>query len=94
MNNTFPNRLISGHGTILWPARSPDLSPNDFFLWGYVKSKVYGHNRANNLDELQVKIREAFQTISPNMLANVRRGFYDCPGFCLAQEGGLFEHLL
>lgn len=94
MNNTFPNRLISGYGTILWPARSPDLSPNDFFLWGYVKSKVYGHNRANNLDELQVKIREAFQTISPNMLANVRRGFYDRLGFCLAQEGGLFEHLL
>ena len=24
-----------------WPPRSPDLSPLDFFLWGYLKSKVY-----------------------------------------------------
>ena len=24
-----------------WPARSPDLTPLDFFLWGYMKSKVY-----------------------------------------------------
>lgn len=31
LNNTFPNHLLSGRGTILWPARSPDLAPNDFF---------------------------------------------------------------
>ena len=23
-----------------WPARSPDLNPLDFFLWGFLKSKV------------------------------------------------------
>lgn len=25
----------------LWPPRSPDLTPLDFFLWGFLKSKVY-----------------------------------------------------
>ncbi|GBO25569.1 hypothetical protein AVEN_131691-1 [Araneus ventricosus] len=24
-----------------WRPRSPDLTPGDFFLWGYVKDKVY-----------------------------------------------------
>ena len=24
-----------------WPPQSPDLSPCDFFLWGYLKSVVY-----------------------------------------------------
>ena len=24
-----------------WPAHSPDLNPCDFFLWGYLKSRVY-----------------------------------------------------
>ena len=30
-----------------WPARSPDLTPCDFFLWGYLKEEVYkqGHNQ-------------------------------------------------
>lgn len=27
--HTFPNRLITGHGSILWLAISPDLSPNE-----------------------------------------------------------------
>jgi hypothetical protein len=25
---------------IKWPPRSPDLTPCDLFLWGYVKEKV------------------------------------------------------
>jgi hypothetical protein len=29
--SVFPGRLISKR---LWPPRSPDLSPPDFFLWG------------------------------------------------------------
>ena len=24
-----------------WPLRSPDMTPCDFFLWGYLKAKVY-----------------------------------------------------
>lgn len=31
LENTFPERIIAGFGTIRWPPRSPDLSPNDFF---------------------------------------------------------------
>ena len=33
LDNVFPNRVISTRGTILWPARSPDLAPNDFYLF-------------------------------------------------------------
>ena len=36
-----PGHLISLRGDISWPARLPDLNPCDFFLWGYLKSKVY-----------------------------------------------------
>ncbi|KAG8309961.1 hypothetical protein J6590_073086 [Homalodisca vitripennis] len=28
-------------GAVEWSAHSPDLSPMDFFLWGYLKDKVY-----------------------------------------------------
>ena len=37
----FPDRLISLRGDLPWSARSPDLAPCDFFLWGYLKSIVY-----------------------------------------------------
>jgi hypothetical protein len=34
VRNLFPNHVISRYGDIIWPARSPDLSACDFFLWG------------------------------------------------------------
>lgn len=37
----FPDRLISRNGDIPWPARSPDLTSPDFFLWDFLKSKVF-----------------------------------------------------
>jgi len=33
LREMFPGRLISLRGDVGWPARSPDLSPCDFFLW-------------------------------------------------------------
>jgi hypothetical protein len=33
--------VISREGAIPWPARPPDLSVSDYFIWGYLKSKVY-----------------------------------------------------
>jgi hypothetical protein len=51
----------------LWPARSPDITPLDFFLWGYVKSIVF-RTPANRLDELKTRIRNAISAIPANML--------------------------
>ena len=28
-------------GLIAWPARSPDLTPLDYYLWGHLKSLIY-----------------------------------------------------
>jgi len=41
LDPTFPNRWIGRDGPTLWPPRSPDITPLDFFLWQYVKDKVF-----------------------------------------------------
>ncbi|XP_050314555.1 phosphate carrier protein, mitochondrial-like isoform X1 [Anthonomus grandis grandis] len=41
LREMFPGRLLSLRGDISWPARSPDLTPCDFFLWGYLKAEVF-----------------------------------------------------
>ena len=56
---------------LLWPPRSPDLTPCDFFLWGYVKDKAYKPPLPQNVRELQDRIRAAVQTIDGNMLKRV-----------------------
>ena len=42
LNNIFPRCRIGHWGTVAWPARSPDLNPLDFYLWGQLISIVYG----------------------------------------------------
>ena len=62
-------------GTVAWPARSPDLTPLDFFfLWGHVKSVVY-INPANTRQELNERIFTPFGQIRhrPVMFARVRQ---------------------
>jgi hypothetical protein len=53
-NEVFEDRLISRG---LWPARSPDLYPCGFYLWGNLKDKVYSNN-PHTLVELMQSIRE------------------------------------
>ncbi|GFU76292.1 uncharacterized protein TNCV_527721 [Trichonephila clavipes] len=41
LKDTFGDRIISRFGPVNWPPRSCDLTPLDYFLWGYVKSVDY-----------------------------------------------------
>lgn len=94
LNQVFPNRWIGRGGIIEWPARSPDLSPNDFSLWGYLKSKVYTNEPINNLQELKDRISASCAGISLDHKQNILREFQDRLGYCLAVNGGHFENLL
>ncbi|GFW17776.1 DUF4817 domain-containing protein [Trichonephila clavipes] len=52
LKDTFGDRLISRFGPVNWPPRSCDLTPLDYFLWGYVKSLVYA-DKSQTLDHLE-----------------------------------------
>ncbi|GFX75035.1 putative transposable element [Trichonephila clavipes] len=41
LKDTFGDHLISRFGPVNWPPRSCNLTPLDYFLWGYVNSLVY-----------------------------------------------------
>lgn len=41
VTDLFPGTVISINGDIPFPPRSADLTPLEFFLWGYLKSVVY-----------------------------------------------------
>jgi hypothetical protein len=62
----FEDRWIGRHGPWRWPARSPDLTPCDFYLWGYIKSKVYNGNGIRTREDLVARIHHAFEELDPN----------------------------
>ncbi|GFV68607.1 uncharacterized protein TNCV_2710221 [Trichonephila clavipes] len=49
--HVFGDRLISRFGPVNWPPRSCDLTPLDYFLWGYVKPLVFADKP--NVDHLE-----------------------------------------
>jgi len=56
-----------GFGPIPWPPRSPDLSPLDFFLWGYIKNIVYAE-KIKNIQHLQERITSAIENVTRDMI--------------------------
>jgi len=82
----FPTRLVSLRSDIGWPARSPDLSPCEFFLWRYLKVEVYKH-RPQTLKALKDAILEEVAAIPPEMTNIVMENFRERLRTFIANNG-------
>ena len=54
-----------------WSPRSPDLTPCDFFLWGYVKDRVFVPSLPVSLNELKQCITTAVASVDEDTLRSV-----------------------
>lgn len=94
LNSRFHENWIGNMGLTRWPARSPDLSPLDFFLWGHLEEVVYAE-KPNSLDDLQNKIVQACQQITPATITTAcTREVLRRYELCQLENGGRFEHLI
>ncbi|CAH1991124.1 unnamed protein product [Acanthoscelides obtectus] len=89
LQSSFGDRVISRRGNVPWPPISCDLTPLDFFLWGYLKRKVYV-NKPATLQELKNNIIAEINAIEPTMLQNVIENFDHRVDVCKSSRG---EHL-
>ena len=71
LNTRFPGRWIGRAAPIAWPPRSPDLTPMDFFLWGFVKDQVFVPPLPANVVEFRTRITAAVAEVTPEMLRSV-----------------------
>ncbi|GBN78096.1 hypothetical protein AVEN_75964-1 [Araneus ventricosus] len=72
IRDSFQQQVIGYVGCVKWPPRSPALNTLDFFLWGYIKQRVYA-TPPPKLQELRNRITDACASVSPAMLYNVQR---------------------
>ena len=86
----FADRIISKG---LWPPRSPDLNPLDFYLWGSLKGKVY-RNRPRTLAELKAAITDEVNQISEEELGAVMDNLLKRIDVCIKEKGAHFQHLV
>ena len=78
----------------LWPPRSPDLTPPDYFLWGYLKGRVY-RNKPRTTDALKANIAEEILAVTADVLArnlqNMARRVQSCLDAMVATSSTCYD---
>ncbi|GFU22724.1 uncharacterized protein TNCV_762991 [Trichonephila clavipes] len=87
------DRVLSRNFHHTWPPRSPDLSPCDYWLWGYLKSQVY-RDRPTSLGMLKDNIRLQCLTITPDLLYSAVHNIIPRLQLLLRNDGEHIEHFL
>lgn len=94
LQNNFNGRWIGRRGPVHWPARSPDLNPLDFYLWGHLKQLVYAEP-INTIEQLENRILNSVHTIQNTVnFAEVYNSLVLRCQACINVNGGIFENLL
>ncbi|GFX14861.1 uncharacterized protein TNCV_1486031 [Trichonephila clavipes] len=93
LKDAFGVCLISRFGPVNWPPRSCDLTPLDYFLWGYVKSLVYA-DKPQMLDHLEDNIRRVIADIRPQMLEKVIENWTSRLDYIRASRGSPMREIL
>jgi len=84
----FPGKLISHRGDVPWPPPPPppDRSPCNFFLWGYLKGKVY-IDKPRDIPQLQNAIEQEMRAIPRQMCEQEMTNFSRRLNECIQNKG-------
>ena len=89
----FAERVISRRTDRPWSPNSPDLSPLDFHLWGFLKDELRGNTFGSTV-ELKAAISEATQRIPIEQCQRVMANFVLRLKKCIEKKGFHLEHVI
>ena len=84
------NRIIIRRLDTFWGPHSSDLSPPDFYLWGYLKGKVSA-NKPRTISQLKKNFEDEIRAIPVSMKKDV---ISKRIGVCITRKGAHLEHVL
>ena len=89
----FKDRIISHRVDVVWPPRSCDLTPLDYYLQGAIKDKCYAE-KPKTINALKDNIREAFSEILLHTIDNVLKNWTDRLGYFMASRGSHLNEII
>ena len=89
----FEDRIISRSADVIWPPRSCDLTPWNYYLWGTVKDKCYA-DKPQTIDALKDNIREVIGEIQLHTTYNVFKNWNNRVGYCMANRGSHLNEII
>ena len=89
----FEDRITNRRADIVWPPRSCDLTPLEYYLWGAVKDKCYA-DKSETIDTLKYNIREAIGEMQLHTIDNVLKNLTNRVGYCMASRGSHLKEII
>ena len=92
LDTNLNGRWIGRRGSMCeFPPRSPDLTPCDFFLWGYLREIVYKDRNFGDISQLEEKIVDCLQNVPRDMFENSFKSFEERCIKCIQNNGHYIE---
>ncbi len=89
----FGEKIISIKSEDIWPPYSPDLNPCDYFLWGFLKDKVFSE-KINNCNDLKEKIKKICSEITEEICIKVINNLNYRLHYCIMKNGKHFANVM
>ena len=89
----FEDRIIKRRADVVWPPRSYNLTPLNYYLWGAVKDKFYA-DKPETIDALKDNIREAIGEIQLHIIANVLKNWIERVSYCMVIPGSHLNEII
>ena len=86
--------IVRWYCEFFWPPYSPDLNPCDFYLWGYLKSRVYSNPTPDTINDLKSNIRREIRRINNETLTKVSDNFVSRMKKVISSKGAWIEHTI
>ncbi|KAJ8866442.1 hypothetical protein PR048_032285 [Dryococelus australis] len=93
LDQKYPGRWTGCGRPVQGAARSPDLNPLNFFLWGYLKGDVY-RDIPTTPENMQGRIVRAYNTLQQATLGESVVSFIKRLNLCIASYDHHFEHII
>ena len=92
LTEMFPDRWIGRGSLFPWPARSPDLTCLDFYLWGRLKDIVF-QTEPTSRENMQERIHNAINSLPRIEIEAAVLSTQQRLELCIEHDGRHFEHL-
>lgn len=93
LHEQLPGRVISKHCDWNWPAKSWDLTPCDYFLFGYFTLLIYFSNR-QKIQDLKEDIIRVIDGIQQEVCKEVIASFVKRVWVCQQVAGGFLSDII
>ena len=88
-----PHHLRKHRHSLDWPARSPDKSPLDYFLWGICEAEIR-RVKPKTLDDLKEVVSDFVESLDEEEVRRAVRDVRPRAELCIKMDGGHFESQL